>query len=156
MSDSLWPHGLQHTRLPCPSLPPGVCSNACPLSQWCYLTVSSSASLFSLFFCFQSFPSIRVFSNESAVRIRWSKYLTIYWLTVQNSSFYLYILDHCFLLIILKIIFFNSLTILCFPFVRIFLLNLLETCSYCSVFSDVECCAWSQAHHYYWIMFVAL
>ena len=46
MSDSLWPHGLQHIRLPCPLLSPRVCSNSCPLSQWCYLTVSSSATLF--------------------------------------------------------------------------------------------------------------
>ena len=35
VSDSLWPHGLQHSRLPCPSLSPGVCSSLCPLSQWC-------------------------------------------------------------------------------------------------------------------------
>ena len=55
MSDSLWPHGLQHDRLPCPSLSPGVCSNSCPLSWWCYLTISSSATLFS--FCLQSFPA---------------------------------------------------------------------------------------------------
>ena len=34
-SDSLWPHGLQHARLPCPSPSPGACSNSCPLSQWC-------------------------------------------------------------------------------------------------------------------------
>ena len=38
MSDPLWPHGLQLTRLPCPSLSPRVCSNSCPLSQWCYLS----------------------------------------------------------------------------------------------------------------------
>ena len=35
LSDSLWPHGLQHTRLPCPSLSPGSCSNSCPLILWC-------------------------------------------------------------------------------------------------------------------------
>ena len=52
MSNSLWPHGLQHTRLLCPSLSPGVCSNS--LSRWCYLTFSSSAALF---FCLQSFPA---------------------------------------------------------------------------------------------------
>ena len=45
MSDSLWLHGLEHTRLPCPSLPPKVCWSLCPLSQWCYLTISSSAVL---------------------------------------------------------------------------------------------------------------
>ena len=52
MSDSLGPHGPQHTRRLCPSLYPRVCSNSCPLSQWCYLTISSSAIPF---FCLQSF-----------------------------------------------------------------------------------------------------
>ena len=42
MSDSLWPHGLQHTRPPCPSPTPGVYSNSCPLSRWCHPTISSS------------------------------------------------------------------------------------------------------------------
>ena len=55
LSDSLQPHGLQHTRLPRPSLSPGICSNSFPLSQWCYLTISSSAASFSL--CLQSFPA---------------------------------------------------------------------------------------------------
>ena len=41
MSDSLWPHGLQHARLPRAPLSPEICSNSCPLSQWCYLTTSS-------------------------------------------------------------------------------------------------------------------
>ena len=53
MSSSLEPHGLQHARLPCPSLSPRLCSNSCPLSQWCYLTISSSATHFS--FCLPSF-----------------------------------------------------------------------------------------------------
>ena len=47
MSDSLWPHGLQHARLACPSLSCGVCSNSCPLNQWCHPTISSSVTLFS-------------------------------------------------------------------------------------------------------------
>ena len=59
MSGCLQPHGLQHTRLPCPSLSPGVCSNSCPLSPWCYLTISSFADPFS--FCIQSFPVLRYF-----------------------------------------------------------------------------------------------
>ena len=42
VSDSLQPHGLQHARFPCPSPPPGACSNSCPLSWWCHLTMSSS------------------------------------------------------------------------------------------------------------------
>ena len=55
MSDSLWPHGLQHTRPPCPSLTPGVYSNSCPLSQWCHPTISSFVAPF--FSCPQSFPA---------------------------------------------------------------------------------------------------
>ena len=71
MSESLWPNGLQHARLPCPSLSPWVCSNSCLLSWWCHPTILSS--VYSLSSCLQ-FPSIRVFSNESALGIRWSKY----------------------------------------------------------------------------------
>ena len=55
MPDSLWPHGLHHARLPCPSPSPRVCSNLCPLSQWCHPTISSSVVPFSS--CLQSFPA---------------------------------------------------------------------------------------------------
>ena len=48
-SDSLWPHGLQHARLPCPSLAPGVYSNSCPLIWWCHPIVSSLSSPSSAF-----------------------------------------------------------------------------------------------------------
>ena len=44
---TLWPHGLQHARLPCPSPTPRVYSNSCPLSLWCQPTVSSSVVPFS-------------------------------------------------------------------------------------------------------------
>ena len=71
VSDSLWPHGLQHARLPCPSPSPRVCSNSCPLTWWCHPTISSSVVPFSS--CLQSFPAIRVFSNKSALHIRWPK-----------------------------------------------------------------------------------
>ena len=54
VSDSSWPHGLHHTRLPCPSPSPGACSNSCPLSQWCHPTISFSVIPFSS--CLQSFP----------------------------------------------------------------------------------------------------
>ena len=47
VSDSLRPHGLQHTRLPCPSLAPGAFSNSCPSSRWCHPTISSSVVPFS-------------------------------------------------------------------------------------------------------------
>ena len=55
MSYSLQPHGLQHARLPCPSLSPWVCSNSCPLSLWCHPTISSSVIPFSS--RLQSFPA---------------------------------------------------------------------------------------------------
>ena len=55
MFSSLWHHGLQHARLPCPSPSPGVCSNSCPLRRWCHPTISSSVVPFSS--CLQSFPA---------------------------------------------------------------------------------------------------
>ena len=54
-SDSLWPHGLQHARPPCPSPTPGVHPKPCPLCQWCHPTISSSVVPFSS--CLQSFPA---------------------------------------------------------------------------------------------------
>ena len=54
MSDSLWPHGLQHARLPCPSLSTEACSNSCPLNWWCHSTILSSGIPFSS--CLQPFP----------------------------------------------------------------------------------------------------
>ena len=71
MSDSLQPHGPQHTRLPCPSLSPRVCSNS---------SIESVMPSNHLIFCCpllllpSVFPSIRVFSNESALHVRWPKY----------------------------------------------------------------------------------
>ena len=47
VSDSLWSHGLQHARLPCPSPSPGAYSNSCPSSRWCHPSISSSVVPFS-------------------------------------------------------------------------------------------------------------
>ena len=55
VSDSLWPHGLQHTRLPCPSASSGVCPRSCSEHQWHHPTISSSVTF--LCFCLQSFPA---------------------------------------------------------------------------------------------------
>ena len=55
MSNSLWPHGLQHSRPPCPSPTPGAYSNSCPSCRWCHPTISSSVVPFSS--CLQSFPA---------------------------------------------------------------------------------------------------
>ena len=71
VSDSLWPHELQHARPPCPSPTPRVHPNPCSLCRWCHPTISSSVIPFSS--CLQSFPA-SVFSNEPALCIRWPKY----------------------------------------------------------------------------------
>ena len=75
MSESLQSHELQHPRLPWPSLSPSVCSNSCPLSQWCYPTILSSVIPFS--FCPQSFLQSGFFSNESALHIICPKYWSL-------------------------------------------------------------------------------
>ena len=66
MFDSLWPHGLQHTRLPCPSPSPRACSNSCSSSRWCHPTISSSAVPFSsclqYFLAWGSFPMSQFFA----------------------------------------------------------------------------------------------
>ena len=59
VSDSLWPHRLQHIRLPCPPRSFRVCSNSCPLSRWCHPAISFSVTPFSS--CPQSFPALRSF-----------------------------------------------------------------------------------------------
>ena len=71
VSNSLWPHGLQHARLPCPSVSPGAHSNSCPLSQWCHPTILSSVIPFSS--CLQSF-SVSIFSDELVLCIRCPRY----------------------------------------------------------------------------------
>ena len=85
MSESLWPHGMQHARLPCPSLSPRVCSNSSPLSQWCHPTISSSCPHLLLL---SIFPSIMIFSNKSDLPIRWPKYWS-FCFTISPSNEYL-------------------------------------------------------------------
>ena len=75
MSDSLWPHGLQHARPPCPSPTPRVYSNSRPLSQ---LMPSNHLILCHPLLLLPSiFPSITVFSSESVLCIRWPKYWSV-------------------------------------------------------------------------------
>ena len=71
MSDFLRPHEPQHARPPCPSPTPGVQPNPCPSNRWCHPAISSCRPLLLLP---SIFPSIRVFSNEAALHIRWPKY----------------------------------------------------------------------------------
>ena len=70
VSNSLWPHGLQHARPPCPSPTPGVYLNLCPLSWWCHPTISSSVVSFSS--CPQSFPE-----SGKILHIMWPKYWSL-------------------------------------------------------------------------------
>ena len=72
MPNSLQPHGLQHARLPCPSASPGACSNSCQLSQ--VMPSNHLILCHPLLLLLSIFPSIRVFSNELALHIRWPKY----------------------------------------------------------------------------------
>ena len=72
VSDSLWPHELQHARPPCPSPTPGVYPNPCPSSRWCQQAISSS--VIHLFLLPPIPLSMRVFSNESTLHTRWPKY----------------------------------------------------------------------------------
>ena len=74
---TLRPHELQHARPPCPSSTPEVYSNSCPWSQWCHLAISRWLSFHlcpPLLLLPPIPPSIRVFSNESTLRMRWPKY----------------------------------------------------------------------------------
>ena len=61
MFSSLRPYGLQHPRLLCPPRSTRVCSKLCPLNRWCYVTISSSATLF---FCLQTFPASESFPSQ--------------------------------------------------------------------------------------------
>ena len=72
VSDSLQPHESQHAKPPCPSPTLGVHSNSCPSNWWCHPAISSSVGPLLLLPPIP--PSIRVFSNESVLRIRWPKY----------------------------------------------------------------------------------
>ena len=103
VSDSLSPHGMQHTRLPCPLSTPRTCSNSCPSSWWCYPTISSSVVLFSSHL--QSFPasgsfpmsqlfasgdqSIRVWPSASALPINildWFPLVLTGWISLQSKG----------------------------------------------------------------------
>ena len=83
MSDSFWPHGLQHTRLPCPSPTPRAWSNSCPL-----VMPSNHLILYHPLLLLPSiFPRFTVFSNQSVLRIRWPKYCS-FSLSISPSNEY--------------------------------------------------------------------
>ena len=87
MSETLRPHGLQHTRPLCPSQTPGVCSNSCPLTRWCHPTISSSVIPFSS--CLQSFPASESFQmsqffTSGGQTIRVSALASVFPMNVQH------------------------------------------------------------------------
>ena len=91
VSKSLWPHGLQHTRLSYPSLSPGLCSNSCPLSWWCHTNILSSVTPFSS--CPQSFPGSGsfpvswLFVSGAKVLECWLRHQSFQWISsVQSLS----------------------------------------------------------------------
>ena len=79
MSDSLRPHGLQHARLLCPSLSPGVCSNSCPLSWWCHPTISSLST--------PSPPSLNLSQHQGLFQWVSPSYQVAKVLELQHQSF---------------------------------------------------------------------
>ena len=113
MSDFLWPHGLQHARLPCPSPSLGACSNSCPFSRWWHLTTSYSVTPFSsgpqpflasgsfpmswlfasggqkickiIFFNYKS-PEKRILWRTSSLVYRTLKFKTVWYLQAKFSS----------------------------------------------------------------------
>ena len=81
--NSLPPHGLQHTRLPCPSPTPGVYSDSCPLSWWCHPTISSSSVQFS---SVQSLSRVRLSATPWMAARQASLSITSSWNSLKLTS----------------------------------------------------------------------
>ena len=84
MSHFLQPRGLQHSRLPCSSLSPWVCSNSCSLSQWCHPAISSSVTPF--FSCPQFSPASGSFPVSLSLSIKWPKYWSFSFRSVLSMN----------------------------------------------------------------------
>ena len=93
LSNSLWPHRLQYARLPCPSRSPRVCSNSCPLSQWCSPTFSSSVVPFSS--CPLYFPAPGSFPMSLLFTSGGESIGTSAWVLLMNSGLISFRID-CF------------------------------------------------------------
>ena len=85
MSDSLWPHGLQQGRLPCPSQTPGACSNSCPLSQWCHPSMSTPVFPFSS--CLQSCSFQWVSSSHQVAKVLEFQLLHLFFQWIFRTDF---------------------------------------------------------------------
>ena len=90
VSDSLWPHGLQHASLPCPSPSLRVCSNSCPLTRWCHPTISSS--VVPIPSCLQSFPAPGSFPMSRLLSLELTKNVN---LMILLSNFVSYHCNDC-------------------------------------------------------------
>ena len=90
LSESLWPHGLQHASLPCPSPSLRVCSNSCPLSQWCH--PNNSISVLSFSSCLQSFPAPGSFPMSRLLSLELTKNVN---LMILLSNFVSYHCNDC-------------------------------------------------------------
>ena len=130
---TLWPHGLQHTRLPWPSPSPWVCSNSCPLSQWCHPTISSSVVPFSS--CPQSFPASGTFA-ESSLHIRWPKYWSF---SLSTSNAYSGLISF-------------RIDWLDFLEVQGILKSLLSTTAQKHQFFGIQPSLWSNSHIHTWLL----
>ena len=89
VSNSLRPHGLQHARLPCPSPAPRDCSNSCPLSRWCYPTISSSVDPFCNYECVikKTLKYSNYLGTEKCTLLETRRYVTEYfWIPLVLSS----------------------------------------------------------------------
>ena len=86
LSNSLWPHGLQHTRLPCPSPSPGTCSNLCPLSWWWHPTILFSVNPFSSCLYLSPKPQLKRI-NSSALSLLYGPTLTFIYDYWKSQSF---------------------------------------------------------------------
>ena len=107
VSDFLWPHGLQHARLPCPSPTPGACSNSCPSSRWCHPAISSSVIPFSS--RLQSFPASWSFQMSQFFEAGSNYIWLLYWDIIHRGKVYnSMVLDILHYLIVAKYIQQNS------------------------------------------------
>ena len=125
-----------HTRLLCPSLSRGICSISCPLSWWCYLTISSSANLLS--FCLQSFPaSGKWVFHWVGSRIRWPKYWS-FSISISPSNEYSELISF-------RIDWFDLLAVQ--GTLKIFSSITVQKHQFCSI----QLSLWSKSHIYTWL-----
>ena len=130
VSNCLWPHGLQYIKFPCPSPTPGACSNSCPSSRWCHPT--NLILCRPLLLLPSVFPSIRVFSNESGLHIRWPEYESFSF-SINPSNEYSGLI---------------SFRMDCFDLLLLSILYIIVCAWVLSCFSLVQLCAtlWTVAH----------